>query len=187
MNRQLIEMRMEETEARSLAQKMKKERAEYVPREEHIEAMKTKHDEFMSELKFHVTRGFGELKKTHAAELQTLKSDRDDTVARLEADRQHFVKLFVESVHEVTQLRNRHNDFDEEEYVDQEGPEDDRLHRWYEAAGVGDLDYSAHGRLLPPAPSPVKPGPPPLGPDLVSAAHSGARRRDGTFYEPQSI
>ncbi|MFM7984966.1 MAG: hypothetical protein ACKPKO_37165, partial [Candidatus Fonsibacter sp.] len=79
----------------------------------------------MSELKFHLTIGFGELKKTHAVGLQTIKTGRDDTVARLEADRQHFVKSLFESMYDVTHLRNSHNDFDEGEYGDQEVPEDD--------------------------------------------------------------
>ncbi|MFM7978642.1 MAG: hypothetical protein ACKPKO_04940, partial [Candidatus Fonsibacter sp.] len=79
------------------------------------------------------------------------------------------------SMNEITQLSNRHHDFDEEEYADHEGPEDDGLHRWYEAAGVGDLDYSVHGPLLPLAPPLVQPGPPQSGPDLVSAAHRAAR------------
>ncbi|MFM7979189.1 MAG: hypothetical protein ACKPKO_07720, partial [Candidatus Fonsibacter sp.] len=89
---------MEETEARSLAERMKKAQAEYIPREEHVQAMKVKQDEFVSDLKFHLTKGFGDLKKTHAAELQSLKTERDDTVARLEADRQHFVKSLAESM-----------------------------------------------------------------------------------------
>ncbi|MFM7978262.1 MAG: hypothetical protein ACKPKO_03015, partial [Candidatus Fonsibacter sp.] len=95
--------------------------------------------------------------------------------ARLEDDRQHFVNALAESMNKVTQLRNRHGDFEEEEYADQGEHEDDGLHRWYDAAGVGDLDYSVHGPVLPPAPPPVKAGPPPLGPDLVSAAHRAAR------------
>ena len=47
-------MRVEETEARSLAARMKKERAEYI----HVQAKKTKQDEFMSELKFHLLAFF---------------------------------------------------------------------------------------------------------------------------------
>ncbi|MFM7978400.1 MAG: hypothetical protein ACKPKO_03710, partial [Candidatus Fonsibacter sp.] len=78
-------------------------------------------------------------------------------------------------MNEVTQLRNRHGDCEEEEYAEQGEHEDDGLHRWYDAVGVGDLEYSGHGPVLPPAPPPVKTGPPPGGPDLVSAAHRAAR------------
>ncbi|MFM7983873.1 MAG: hypothetical protein ACKPKO_31565, partial [Candidatus Fonsibacter sp.] len=113
------------------------------------------------------------MKKTHAAEIKTIIAERDDTVARLEADRQHFVKSLAETMNEVTLLRNRHNGFDKEEYADHDGPEDDDLRRWYDAAG--DINYSAHGPLLPPAPPLVKPGPPPFCPDLVTAAHRAAR------------
>ncbi|MFM7985987.1 MAG: hypothetical protein ACKPKO_42400, partial [Candidatus Fonsibacter sp.] len=120
LNQQLTEVKIEETEARSLAEEMRKERAECGPRDEHIQAIKANNDEFMSELKFNLTRGFGELKKTHAAEIQTIKLERDDTVAHLEVDRQHYVKSLAESMNEITQLRNRHNDFDEGEYGDHE-------------------------------------------------------------------
>ncbi|MFM7981605.1 MAG: hypothetical protein ACKPKO_20035, partial [Candidatus Fonsibacter sp.] len=93
----------------------------------------------------------------------------------MEADRQHFVKALAESMNEVTQLRNRHGDLEEEEYADQGEHEGDGLHQWYEAAGVGDLDYSSHGPVLPSAPPPMRTGPSPLGPDLVSAAQRAAR------------
>jgi len=66
-----------------------------------------------------------------------MRAERDETVARLEADRQPFVKALAESMHEVTQLRNRHGDFEEEEYAEQGEHEGDGLHRWYDAAGVG--------------------------------------------------
>ncbi|MFM7987446.1 MAG: hypothetical protein ACKPKO_49850, partial [Candidatus Fonsibacter sp.] len=87
--------------------------------------MTSKQDEFLSELKLHLTKGFGDLKKSHVAEIHSLKIERDETVARLEADRQHFVKALVESMNEITQLRNRHNDFYEEDYADQGEHEDD--------------------------------------------------------------
>ncbi|MFM7985023.1 MAG: hypothetical protein ACKPKO_37460, partial [Candidatus Fonsibacter sp.] len=154
---------------------IKKERAECIPRDEHIIAMKSRKDEFLSEMKLHLTKGLGDLKRSHVAEIQSLKMESDETVARLEADRQHFVKALAESMNEVTQLRNRHGDVEEEEYADQGEHEDDGLHRWHDAAGVGGLEDSGHGAVLPLAPPPVKTGPPPLGPDLVSAAHRAAR------------
>ncbi|MFM7985355.1 MAG: hypothetical protein ACKPKO_39185 [Candidatus Fonsibacter sp.] len=118
----------------------------------------------MSEIKFHLMRGFGELKKTHVAEIQTIKLERDETVARLEVDRQHFAKLLAESMNENTDLRICHTDCDDGEYGDHEEPEEDELHRWYDAAGVGDLDYSEHGPVLHPVPPPMKPPPSHLGP-----------------------
>ncbi|MFM7983161.1 MAG: hypothetical protein ACKPKO_27955 [Candidatus Fonsibacter sp.] len=54
-------IRAEETEARSLAERLRKERIEYIPREEHVQAMKSRQDEFLSELKLHLTKGFGDL------------------------------------------------------------------------------------------------------------------------------
>ncbi|MFM7983580.1 MAG: hypothetical protein ACKPKO_30070, partial [Candidatus Fonsibacter sp.] len=98
LSHQLVEVRAEGTEARSLAEKFRRERAEYIPREEHIQAMKSKQDEFLSELKLHLTKGFGDLRKSHVAEVQSLKVERDETVARLEVDRQHFVKALAESM-----------------------------------------------------------------------------------------
>jgi len=63
LNHQLVEIRMESTEARSLAEKCIKERADCIPRDEHLAVMKSKKDEFLSEMKFHLTKGLGDLKK----------------------------------------------------------------------------------------------------------------------------
>ena len=44
-------------------------------------------------------------------------------------------------MNEITRLRNRHNDFSDDEngeYEEQDGYE---LHQWYEAAGVWIMDY----------------------------------------------
>ncbi|MFM7984509.1 MAG: hypothetical protein ACKPKO_34805, partial [Candidatus Fonsibacter sp.] len=150
-------------------------RADCIPRDEHLAATKSKKDEFLSEMKLHLTTGFGDLKKSHLAECQSMRAERDEIVARLEADRQHFVKALAESMNEVTQLRNRHDDFEGEEYADQGEHEGDDLHHWYEAAGVGDLDYSSREPVLPSASPPTRTGPSPLGPDLVSAAQRAAR------------
>ncbi|MFM7985214.1 MAG: hypothetical protein ACKPKO_38440, partial [Candidatus Fonsibacter sp.] len=103
LNHQLVEVRAEGTEARSLADKYKRERAECIPRDEHIIAMKSRKKEFLSEMKLHLTKGLGDLKRSHVAEIQSLKMERDETVARLEVDRQHFVKALAESMNEVTQ------------------------------------------------------------------------------------
>ncbi|MFM7990099.1 MAG: hypothetical protein ACKPKO_63370, partial [Candidatus Fonsibacter sp.] len=95
----------------------------------------------MSEMRAHLTRGFAEMKKTSSAEVQAAMLNQAEMVARLEVDKQHFAEALAESMNEVTMLRNCYNDFEENEEGEYGNYEDDGLHRWYEAAGVGEMDY----------------------------------------------
>jgi len=119
----------------------RKEGAEFIPCSEHLRALQEKDNEFMSEMRAHLTKGFAEMKKTSSAEVQAAILNQEEVVARLEVDKRHFAGALAESMNDVTTLRNRYSDFEEKEEGEYEDYADDGLHQWYEAAGVGEIDY----------------------------------------------
>ncbi|MFM7984638.1 MAG: hypothetical protein ACKPKO_35475, partial [Candidatus Fonsibacter sp.] len=104
--------------------------------------VQTKDDEFVSQLRFHLTKGLMEARRTEAAEVQAATMRQKDLISRLESEVQYFGVELAESRSEASWLKHRHGDFAytntehwgrerEAEY------ERDELHQWYQAAGVG--------------------------------------------------
>ncbi|MFM7982182.1 MAG: hypothetical protein ACKPKO_22970, partial [Candidatus Fonsibacter sp.] len=136
-------------------------------------ALQEKDNEGMSEMRAHLTHGFVAVKKTIAAEVQAAMLCQAEMVARLEADRRHFARALAESMNEVTMPRNRYNDLEKNEEGEYEEYEDDGLHQWSEAAGVGEMDYQDRAQKAV-APLTRVQEPQMAPPDIVTAARKAA-------------
>ena len=97
------------------------------------------------ELRHQLSNGYAEIWRQTTESVALAIAEQKAEISQLEADRQHFVQSLAESMNKVTKLRNRYNDFSEADPDEQEWGEDyneDELHQWYGAAGVGDMDYT---------------------------------------------
>ena len=140
--------------------------------------IQTKDEEFVSQLRLHLTKGLMDARRSEVAEVQAATSRQRDLISRLESEVQYFAGELAESRSETSWLRHRYGDFahasTEQWGREREGEyERDEIHQWYQSSGVG-LDEAERiaGTAAPmvPVSHPVV-----REPDIVNVARKAAQ------------
>ena len=102
----------------------------YLHRSEHALLLKAREDKLVTDMQQQLVNGHADMRKRTAEAGELSLAEHRAEVTRLEEDRQLFVITLAESMHEVTRLRNKQQDYGEWEYdeeYDEEGDAHDGL------------------------------------------------------------